>query len=297
MDWSLQEQITGDNGPLSGKKIIEVNPISGGCIHHAWKITLATGEKFFAKTSSSEHYPILESEAIGLAALNDQINRNYLIIPKPLSLQKLEDTSILILPWIQLLDGNETKLGQGLAMLHKNSSENGQKNFGWGSNAHIGLNPQIGGWRKSWGKCFVELRLRPQIDMAKKWNLYFDREKFEARLIKYFEEHNPEPSLVHGDLWTGNKAIDKNGKGILFDPATWWADREVDIAMSKLFGGFSKQFYEWYEKTWRLPDGHEERVEIYNLYHLLNHANLFGGGYKSRTIESINKINNLLKSY
>ena len=133
--------------------------------------------------------------------------------------------------------------------------------------------------------------------MAKQWNLSFDHAKLGANLIKYLDKHNPIPCLVHGDLWNGNAAMHKNGKGILFDPATWWADREVDIAMTKLFGGFSQNFYESYERTWKLPKGYQERFEIYNLYHLLNHANLFGGGYKKRAITSIEKINSLLEIY
>lgn len=297
MDLNLQEQITGVNGPLSGEKIVEVNSINGGCIHLAWKIKLATGLEFFAKTSSREHFLMLEYEASGLTALNKQIDQDYLIIPKPIALQQLETSAILILPWIQFGQGNERKLGQGLAMLHQQSSIHHQENFGWGADGFIGLNPQIMGWNKSWGKCFVELRLTPQIEMAKQWNLSFDQEKFRTNLIKYLEKHNPIPSLVHGDLWNGNAAMHKNGKGILFDPATWWADREVDIAMTKLFGGFSQNFYESYESTWKLPEGHQERVAIYNLYHILNHANLFGGGYKNRAIKSIKEINSLLEKY
>ncbi len=297
MDLNLQEQITGSNGPMSGEKIIEVNSVSGGCIHRAWKIKLATGQQLFAKTTSIKHFPMLEYEASGLAALNKQIDQDYLIIPKPIAIQRLEANSILILPWIEFVQGSENKLGQGLAMLHQQSAQHHQKNFGWGVDGFIGVNPQIGGWNKSWGKCFVELRLTPQIEMAKQWTLDFDQLKFKTKLIKCLEKHNPIPSIVHGDLWSGNAAIYKNGKGILFDPAIWWADREVDIAMTKLFGGFSETFYKYYEKTWELPKGHQDRVEIYNLYHLLNHANIFGGFYKQRAITSIKKINTLLEKY
>ncbi len=297
MDLNLQEQIVGKNGPLAGETILKVTPISGGCIHCAWKIQLSTGQKFFAKTSAPEHLPMLEFEANGLAILNKQINQEYLIIPKPIAVQKLKSTAILLLPWIELSQGNEKNLGQGLALLHKQSSKHHPNSFGWEEDGFIGTNIQIGGWEKSWGKCFVELRLTPQIEMAKTWNLNFDQDKFKTSLIKLLEEHNPIPSIVHGDLWNGNTAIHRNSKGIIFDPATWWADREVDIAMSKLFGGFSRNFYEYYEKTWKLPKGHNERIEIYNLYHLLNHANLFGGSYKKRAITSINKINTLLEKY
>ncbi len=297
MDLNLQKQISEAKGPLSGEKILKVSPVTGGCIHNAWKIKLSTGQKLFAKTSSIERFPMLEFEANGLEVLNSYFDQDHLIIPKPIAIQKLEFSAILILPWIDLVQGDEKKLGQGLAILHQESSKQHPRSFGWGTDGFIGSNPQIGGWEKNWGECFVKLRLAPQLEMAKQWNLSLDQKRFKTKLIKYFEQHNPLPSIVHGDLWKGNTAIHKNGKGIIFDPATWWGDREVDIAMSKLFGGFSQKFYEYYEKTWELPKGHNERIEIYNLYHILNHANLFGGEYKSRAIASIKKINNLINQY
>ena len=116
------------------------------------------------------------------------------------------------------------------------------------------------------------------------------------RLINFLEMHNPKPSLVHGDLWRGNAAIDRRGNGVIFDPAVWWADREVDISMTTLFGGFSEDFYKGYEEIWKLPSSYKERIEIYNLYHLLNHANMFGGTYEQQSLNTLKKISYFVES-
>ncbi len=114
-------------------------------------------------------------------------------------------------------------------------------------------------------------------------------------MIDFLQEHNPVPSLVHGDLWSGNASTTKDGKGIIFDPAVYWADREVDLAMTKLFGGFSNEFYVAYKNTWPLNESAKRRVNIYNLYHLLNHANMFGGSYANQCFSSINQLKELFE--
>ena len=129
------------------------------------------------------------------------------------------------------------------------------------------------------------------MKIAKLWGL--DINKFSellSKLIDFLNEHSPSPSLVHGDLWKGNAAISEDKKGIIFDPAIWWADREVDIAMTKLFGGFSQDFYEAYETIWPLPKSATTRNDLYNLYHLLNHANIFSGSYRNQCLEILNKL-------
>ena len=113
-------------------------------------------------------------------------------------------------------------------------------------------------------------------------------------LINFLDQHDPQPSLVHGDLWSGNAAIQLNGKGVIFDPATWWADREVDIAMTRLFGGFSSTFYKEYENIWPLQEGSKKRIDIYNLYHIINHANMFGGHYKQQGLYLLKNLKNII---
>ncbi len=296
MDKVLIEEILSSNGPLSGEQIKEVLPVNGGCIHQAWQITLKTGQKLFSKTANLEDFAMLDCEAKGLSILNKYINPDFLIIPKPIIIKRFSTSGVLLMPWFDMNIGNEQNLGKGLALMHKESSLKSRKMFGWDKDGFIGTKKQIGGWRRNWGDCFVNLRLIPQLQMAKAWGLDFNNTHFESQLISYLNLHEPLPSLVHGDLWKGNTGIHQNGEGIIFDPAIWWADREVDIAMTKLFGGFSSKFYEAYEQIWKLPSSYEERINIYNLYHLLNHANIFGGSYKAQSLAQLKKLASFLNS-
>lgn len=291
MDSSLIDQIISSKGPLSGQKLQRIQPISGGCIHDAWKLELTTGETFFAKTNSSEFYEILKFECTGLSNLNIYSDNSLLLIPEPLCLQQLESGAILLMPWIEMAGIDERNLGKGLAMIHKVSATQSLGLFGWETDGFIGSGPQVGGFKNNWGECFIKLRLMPQLEIAAKWGLNLYRySKLLSQLTHFLNEHNPSPSIVHGDLWKGNAGITSNGLGVLFDPAIWWADREVDLAMTKLFGGFSQNFYQAYYEIWPLEGSEEERINIYNLYHLLNHANLFGGSYKSQCLSNLNRL-------
>ena len=291
MERFLLEQVIGPKGPLAGETVKRVTSIKGGCIHQAWRLDLSNEKSFFAKTTSNESFEMLEFEAIGLKSLEKYSNDSFLVIPQPIYLQKFQTASILLLPWVNMHEGNEINLGKGLALLHKCSAESNHKYFGWKSNGYIGSGPQPGGIKNSWGDCFINLRLIPQMKIAKKWGLDLNKfTKLLSKLIEFLNEHSPSPSLVHGDLWKGNAAINEDQQGIIFDPAIWWADREVDIAMTKLFGGFSKNFYEAYEAIWPLPESAQTRNNLYNLYHLLNHANLFDGYYKNQCIDILTEL-------
>ncbi len=266
-------------------------PVSGGCIHKAWEVEMQDGSKFFAKTGNAEAFPMLKFEEQGLKALNQFSLEKLLVVPRPIIVKKFNQTSILLMPWLNLGQGDQSNLGEGLARLHKDSSNHNQECFGWGEDGFIGSGPQPGAWISNWGECFVKLRLIPQIRIAKKWGLSIPQEDLLfSFLTTFLDAHKPKPSLVHGDLWSGNAGVQLNGKGVIFDPATWWADREVDIAMTKLFGGFSHEFYSNYEKIWPLNEFSKDRENIYNLYHLLNHANLFGGFYKSQCHSTIQDL-------
>ena len=297
MESIVLEEILSSKGTLTGEQVVKVIPITGGCTHSAWKLELKTGKQLFAKTCKKDDFAMLEFEANCLKALNKLIDKDFLTVPQPIITQKLVSSAILIMPWLTLQEGNEKKLGKGLALLHLESSKGYQESFGWGKDGFIGYSPQIAGWEESWGACFVKLRLHPQIKMASKWGLKFPFNKFSSKLVKYLDIHHPKPSLVHGDLWKGNAAVNEKGKGVLFDPAACWADREVDIGMTRLFGGFSKDFYNGYNEVWHLPKDYIDRIDIYNLYHVLNHANLFGGSYKNQSLSLLNKINIFLKKY
>ena len=161
-------------------------------------------------------------------------------------------------------------MGRMLAALHRNSADR----FGWASDNWIGLSPQENGWYEDWASFFLEKRLIPQAARAEQ-----NGHRIELPDVKkLLEGHRPKASLLHGDLWSGNAGFTAEGP-VTFDPAVYYGDREADIAMTELFGGFPREFYAAYNEAFPLPPGYERRKHLYNLYHLLNHLNLFGGGY------------------
>ena len=158
-----------------------------------------------------------------------------------------------------------------LASVHRHQADR----FGWQRDNYIGSTPQQNGWRESWIAFWRERRLEPQIALARA-NGY----RIEVPPVwRLLEGHEPAPSLLHGDLWSGNAAFLPDGAPVLFDPAVYYGDREADLAMTELFGGFPREFYSSYRKIYPLDAGYEKRKHLYNLYHLLNHLNLFGSGY------------------
>ena len=283
MNSELRRDLTAEDGPLAGAVITDVSPVGGGCIHQAWKLCLGDGQVLFAKSGSASVLPLFEVEADALEALHAQADASFLVVPQPIALAALPHGVVLLLPWLNFGGSDQTALGRGLALLHQSSMASSPARFGWHRDGFIGAGPQPGGWRDDWGSAFVELRLRPQLELLD--GLKQDSTELEPllhRLADHLNEHQPRPALVHGDLWGGNAASLSDGRGSIFDPASWWADREVDLAMTRLFGGFSEAFRSGYREV--IPDalGADGRVEIYNLYHLLNHANLFGGSYLSQ---------------
>jgi protein-ribulosamine 3-kinase len=177
--------------------------------------------------------------------------------------------------------GDWSALARMLAALHRTTGPR----FGWHTDNYIGATPQINSWRDDWSVFFKECRLAPQLALAKKNGYAVEIHG----ALKVLEGHQPKPSLLHGDLWAGNAGFIKEGP-VLFDPAVYYGDREADLAMTELFGGFPREFYRAYDEAWPLDEGYERRKPMYNLYHLLNHLNLFGGSYLDQVESTLRSL-------
>lgn len=287
----LQQQL-GEEGPV---ELVAERPLGGGCIHRAWQLQLADGRQWFLKSNVAEALPSLLAEAEGLRALA-RWARPPVQVPEPLGVGLLAGQALLLLPWLAFSGDNGDGwfgVGAGLAALHRASAEAGasQGRFGWSRDNVIGSSPQINSWDTNWASFFVDCRLAPQLRWAAEQGQTLRRTQQLLELVPHWlGGHQVQPALVHGDLWSGNAALLAKGGGVLFDPAVYWGDREVDLAMAQLFGGFPKAFFAGYESSWPLGPRSQERVAIYNLYHLLNHANVFGGSYGAQAQSCIDNL-------
>jgi fructosamine-3-kinase len=291
-DWLAERLAVGLRGRSS---------VGGGCLHSAWCLSLADGSRLFAKTGpAATAMPLLEAEVDGLAALAAVADPSRLAVPSPLALGTVAGEAVLVLPWLELAGESDgwRGLGAALADLHRRSlagplgaGDRGAAAFGWACDNRIGSTPQENGWLEDWGLFFVRRRLGPQLErLSRRSGPLPGAELVLERAQGWLGRHHPEPCLVHGDLWSGNAGPLADGRGAIFDPAIHRADREVDLAMARLFGGFPAAFFAGYEAEWPLPDGHRKRIYLYNLYHLLNHANLFGGSYGGQAIRLMERL-------
>jgi fructosamine-3-kinase len=244
--------------------IADAQPVSGGCIHRCFRAT-RSGRAVFLKVNDARFADAFAAEADGLAALRAA----GCAAPEPISHGASGASAYLLMEFLELKSrGDFVALGRMLAALH---GVQGNR-FGWARDNYIGATPQANGSYESWPEFWRERRLGPQLALAKRNGYDIDAGNVTALL----EAHEPTPSLLHGDLWSGNAGFTTGGAPLLFDPAVYYGDREADLAMTELFGGFPREFYSAYGT---LPAGYETRKHLYNLYHLLNHLNLFGGGY------------------
>ncbi|WP_216910626.1 fructosamine kinase family protein [Synechococcus sp. CCY 0621] len=288
-----------------GMELVRCTPVGGGCIHSAWCLDLMDGSRLFAKTNAASALPLLEAEAEGLQALAVAAGEHGPLVPVPLACGLSGPVAILVLSWLDLEGGGSAaqvpqwrRLGAALAGLHRHSltltcaaGDRGGASFGWHRDNVIGAIPQRNGWDDDWGRFFVERRLAPQLEhLASSGTPLRQAQALLERAGQWLADHRPDACLVHGDLWSGNAAITSGGQGAIFDPAVYRGDREVDLAMARLFGGFPEAFFEGYTEAWPLPAGHEFRRDLYNLYHVLNHANLFGGSYLGQGQGEIKKL-------
>jgi len=269
-----------------------IEQVHGGDIHNAWRIEFSNKKLFLKRNIRNKKF--LEFEKYCLQNLRKYINQENLVIPEVIAYKNIKNIEILLIQWIDMHDLDQKKLGKGLGELHLKSAESNPKVFGFPIEGFIGTTAQKKGFEDNWIDCFLNLRIIPQLLILKSTTL--DKEiinKVKEKIKSELLNHKPINALVHGDLWSGNAGMEKSGKGVIFDPASWWADNEVDIAMTKLFGGFRKEFYEEYHRVFPMKTGFEKRIIIYNFYHILNHANMFGGGYLKQVKDYVKAILNM----
>lgn len=282
----LPEHIRISCEKLLGTPIEAAFHVSGGDINEVRRLETSSG-RFFLKMNRAAHAPqMFTAEAKGLQLLAQM---RTLRIPRVIGHSQPSDTSGFLL--LELIEQGPKRadfwqrFGEALAMLHRTT----QKGFGLDSDNFIGSLPQSNLAHDSWVEFYIEERLLPQIQLAETQSHFStaDHENFD-QLFKKLPQILPEepPALIHGDLWNGNFLADEHGAPTLIDPAACFASREMDIAMSKLFGGFDREFYQVYQQHYPLVTGWEERIDLYQLYYLLVHVNLFGGGY----VQSVRQV-------
>lgn len=263
-------------------------PVGGGDISAAWRVRTADNSVFL-KTGPADSLAMFQAEADGLRELQ---KAGAVRVPNVLGCISSATECMLALEWIdfELADSAaEIMLGQQLAQQHRYCAER----FGWHKDNTIGSSPQRNLWNDDWVEFLTEDRLGFQLELAAKNGFTGELQVAGAALCKnlgqYFAGYWPEASLLHGDLWGGNWAA-AEGAPVIFDPAVYYGDREADIAMTKLFGGIGASFYDAYEEAWPLAAGSEQRILLYQLYHVLNHLNLFGGSYLNRALGIIRAV-------
>jgi len=261
--------------------------VGGGCINKAFRVESNKGP-FFAKVSTADGLDMFKAEAEGLEELQQS---ESLRVPNPLAWGVAGQQAFLVLEYLELGNsGSSAALGEGLAAMHRVTSDH----FGWYRDNTIGSTEQHNRHEADWLIFFAEYRLRFQLDLAVARGAGSRSKDQGYRLIESLADfmvgHEPEPSLLHGDLWSGNYAFTRAGQPTIFDPAVYYGDREADLAMTELFGGFSHEFYAAYRQAWPLDAGYSVRKKLYNLYHVLNHYNLFGGGYLTQAQSMIDTL-------
>lgn len=274
---SLNESIRRIAG--SACSIERLTNVGGGSISRAMIAETRDG-KWFVKLNRAGLLDMFDAEADGLNALRQC---SALRVPRVAGTGCCAQDAFIVLEHLEMrpLEGAATSrtAGRALAELHQMTGDT----FGWRRDNYIGSTPQSNRSHPSWPDFFAHERLLPQLALARTYassaTLVDRGERLADALHALFVDYRPVPSLLHGDLWSGNAAVDADGKLVLFDPAVYFGDREADLAMTELFGGFPLTFHAAYRDAWPLADGYPARRTLYNLYHVLNHFNLFGDGY------------------
>jgi fructosamine-3-kinase len=292
MNASIQKYL---NQCFSGKlnlpiSTIQFYHIGGGSINQTYRLVVKGNDTFFIKVNTATEYPSLfQKEKTGLEILGKQ---KIVRVPSVIIRDEIDNYQILVLEWIQAGPRSEQfwkKFGEQLAALHHVTSSY----FGFGEDNYMGALPQQNDHYNNWPEFFVHCRLQPQVERA------IENHLLHAKHLNAFENlygelknifNNEQPSLLHGDLWSGNFMCDKDSEPVLIDPAVYFGHRSMDLAMTTLFGGFERHFYESYNYHFPLPNTYSEQGDICNLYPLLIHLNLFGASYLGQIERTLRKF-------
>jgi fructosamine-3-kinase len=265
----------------TASRIARASPVGGGCIHETVALEGPDEARYFAKLNDARFGANFEAEADGLIALAGTGMR----VPRPVTQGAAEGRAFLVLEFLALGEGSDAahrELGRRLARQHGHRGPH----FGWARDNFIGLTPQRNSPCPSWTAFWQSRRLAPQLEAARANGHDGRLQSLGTQVVKAVPRllagHEPAPALLHGDLWSGNVAFLPSGTPVVFDPAVYYGDPEADLAMTELFGGFPESFYEGYREVRAVAARYRLRRVLYNLYHVLNHLNLFGAGYRSQ---------------
>ncbi len=262
--------------------------VGGGCINSAMKIN-GNGKEFFLKLNDARLLDMFEAEADGLREL---AAARAVRVPIPICTGISDRQAFIVMESLDLSGhaGGMARFGEQLAQMHRHTADQ----FGWHRDNTIGSTPQKNDWTPDWLRFWRERRLGYQLQLAGKHGIgnrvLQKGGRLQEKLGAFFIAYQPQASVLHGDLWSGNYGIARDGEPVIFDPAVYFGDREADLAMTELFGGFGREFYAGYAAAWPLEPGYAQRKQLYNLYHILNHFNLFGGGYGAQAEGMIDRL-------
>jgi fructosamine-3-kinase len=286
MQWTAQLQsylshTLGKNIAIGGYQ-----PVSGGCIHSTARISSNHGD-WFLKHNDASHADAFAAEAEGLNAI---AATNTIRVPQVVAHGSIANKAFLLLEFIVFAAPNagaSARMGEQLAHLHLQQ----HTRYGWSQDSFLGPTPQPNPHSDDWIAFFRDQRLGHLQDLLAANGCHFPHlDALKAHLPAFFDDAELRPSLLHGDLWGGNAAFASNGDPVIFDPACYIGHAEADLAMTRLFGGFDKAFYTAYHAVSPIPKGFQRRCQLYNLYHLLNHALIFGGSYAAQCHSTIDGL-------
>lgn len=273
----------------------QISQCQGGDIHQSFAARSAQlqAAAFFIKTNTKQHANVLASEFASLTELQNLYASGY---PAALAFEQDQHYAYLLLPYLALTPLTSATAGAAGELLAKQHRVTHPR-FGWAQDNYIGLTKQINNWQHDWATFYRDARLTPLLKLAQQRGLAgSDSDAIESiceTLLARLDGHRPTASLLHGDLWAGNAGYEsQNQRPLFYDPAPYFGDRETDLAMSELFGGFPSEFLQVYQRVWPLEAGYQRRRPLYNLYHALNHYVIFGHGYLPLVRAQLQQINN-----